>query len=85
MTFGLAPLKREGKPFALDDEAIDIIATDYGNVRLTARTLAYLESQHPHWRTSRAKAARLARLHITQIASTLAAIEWHAGGQLKKL
>ena len=63
----------------------DLVRTDFGNVRLTPKTLAYLQSVHPQWRSSRAKAAQFARDRITQTASTLAAIEWHAGRQLKKL
>ena len=72
---------------------IDVVGTDFGVVKLSAKTVAFLDGTNPRWREIhakpckfRGKASKRLRQAIKQVedaAATTALIEWCAGGVLE--
>jgi hypothetical protein len=70
---------------------MDIVVTDFGNVRLSDRTLAWLNIVDSDWRTistnkrKRSKHALNVRQQVQRLEDAVmiaAAIAWHAGDEL---
>lgn len=73
---------------------VDCIETVYGTVRLSKKTLAYMNNLNPGWREiaknkrKRNQAATEIRAEIERMEITagfLADVEFYAGGRLKKI
>lgn len=74
-------------------ELMDIVVTDYGNVRLSSKTIAWLRSIDPEWREiahnkrRRGKHARYVREQVQRVECAVmiaAAIAWAANDDLKE-
>ena len=72
---------------------MDVIITAFGSVKLSQRSLAWLDSIHIDWRTfapdkkQRGKRAEYARQKVKRFAEAVAIaaeIAWHAGDDLKE-
>lgn len=74
-------------------EAIHVVVTDFGTVRLSQKTLAYLYSTAPDWqeimanKRRRGRRARFVRDRVRAVEAAVnvaAGIEWVAGENLRE-